>query len=396
MTGLRTTLVLFAWIALVQLGVAQQPRSDAPKGGASSEAHDAIEAIRKKHGLVGLMGGHFDSRDHVELHAAGLKKSGSRLPLEPTDRMHLGSCTKSMTATLIGMLVDQGKLTFASTLGSLFPDHTALAESEWRHVTIEELLAHRSGAPANAPWWPLHQKHKTNDQEYRAVHEQVLNWLITQKRPKPDKHGRREFLYSNVGYVLLGYVIEQLTDRSWESVIRSSIFEPLNMESAGFGPPSRVHQDDSVWGHTTTLGFHAPTEMDNPPSLGPAGTVHASLTDWAKYLRTHMEHRHPDRQPSGFVPSIQLLRPETLRSLHSPREHENYTGGWVREAREWAGGDVLFHNGSNTYWYCVVFLSLEQDRAFFAASNVGLSASTGCDEVLQWFIRHNPSKPPRE
>jgi hypothetical protein len=73
--------------------------------------------------------------------------------------------------------------------------------------------------------------------------------------------------------------------------------------------------------------------------------------------------------------------------LHTPATNESYAGGWIVSEREWAGGRILTHNGSNTLWFCVVFLAPEQKRGVLAASNYGLAAAQACDDALQSMLR---------
>ncbi len=86
-----------------------------------------------------------------------------------------------------------------------------------------------------------------------------------------------------------------------------------------------------------------------------------------------------------------ILREETLRHLHEPDEESMYAGGWIIFEREWAKGPVLFHNGSNTVWFCNVFLVPEQKRGIFAMTNAADTKSQrAIDQALQWMIKRHP------
>lgn len=112
----------------------------------------AVEGIRKRDNLPGLIAGHFTLAGEEELGTAGIRRAGSEDALRVEDRMHLGSCTKSMTATLVGMLVDEGKLGFETTLGEIFHDDPLVAGSSWKEATLRQFMCHTSGAIANPPW----------------------------------------------------------------------------------------------------------------------------------------------------------------------------------------------------------------------------------------------------
>lgn len=120
--------------------------------------------------------------------------------------------------------------------------------------------------------------------------------------------------------------------------------------------------------------------LDNPAGLGPAGTVHASLRDWATFIRLHLV---------GGDARLELS-PETIRRLHTPPgPGADYALGWiVADDQPWAGGPALTHGGSNTFWFCVTWIAPAKDFAVLVVTNVtGKAAETGCDEVAGLLIR---------
>src|SRR5882757_9429389 len=79
--------------------------------------------------------------------AVGVRKRGSAEHITLDDQFHLGSCTKAMTATLVAMLVEEGRLNWTTTLGELFADTVRPMHPVWEKVTLRQVLAHRSGLP---------------------------------------------------------------------------------------------------------------------------------------------------------------------------------------------------------------------------------------------------------
>src|SRR2546425_5420679 len=77
--------------------------------------------------------------------AAGVRKSGTAERITLDDQFRLGSCTKAMTATLVAMLVEEGKLNWTTTLGELFADTVKPMHPAWEKVTLRQVLAHRAG-----------------------------------------------------------------------------------------------------------------------------------------------------------------------------------------------------------------------------------------------------------
>jgi CubicO group peptidase (beta-lactamase class C family) len=127
-------------------------------------------------------------------------------------------------------------------------------------------------------------------------------------------------------------------------------------------------------------------ENDNPPALGPAGTVYANMEDWIRYLQVHL------RSKASSTPALKLSE-KSFEYLHQPLKGQQYAGGWIVLGRSWSEGPIYHHNGSNTYWYCVVFLAPHEGRGIFAASNFGLESAGPCDQALQWMLKNLPFDP---
>jgi CubicO group peptidase (beta-lactamase class C family) len=117
--------------------------------------------------------------------------------------------------------------------------------------------------------------------------------------------------------VIVGAMLEKISGKSWEDLIIEKLFKSLHMDSAGFGAPGTIEKVDQPWGHTKNS---LPTQSDNPPAIAPAGAVHCSLDDLARYTIFQMEGERKDG----------LLKAETVSKLHTPPEGENYACGWVR------------------------------------------------------------------
>src|SRR5688572_13943129 len=101
---------------------------------------ELLEPIRAKHNLAGIIGGVLVNEKLVALGAVGVRKLGEDVKLTIGDRVHIGSCTKAMTATRIAMLIEGGKLRWDSTLGETFPDLGSKLHKNLAEVTLEQLL----------------------------------------------------------------------------------------------------------------------------------------------------------------------------------------------------------------------------------------------------------------
>ncbi len=351
-----------------------------------------LEKILSESELPALWAGKFYRDGRSVMAAAGVRKIGEDRPVAVDDKIHLGSCTKAMTAMLVAQAVTKGKLRWDSTLGEIFNDHAGLQNSEWRHVTLMQLVQHRSGAPANGLWQSLHDQYP---EDVIASRRALLDWLVKKKRP-----AKSTFSYSNAGYALLGHVLEHIEQQSWESIIEEQLFAPLGITSAGFGPVVGDAALDQPWGHVEPETFSAalgrvlkaangasivtsredlkPIRIDNPPPLGPAGRVHMSLGDWAKFVQLFA---------TTDAPAANLgVDPPNWNKLFDVGDG-SYGGGWNVAERDWGGGKVLNHAGSNTTWFCIAWVAPQKDFFVLVASN-SFTAETPkvCDRVASELI----------
>jgi CubicO group peptidase (beta-lactamase class C family) len=316
-----------------------------------------LEPLRAQHGLPAMTVGVTRGKELIALGAVGVRKLGDPTIVEVDDRWHLGSCTKAMTATLLATFVEQGQLTWDTTLAQAFP--TVTIHADYQAVTLEQLLTHWGGA-----WTTL------------STHQAALDLLIANQGPVAQQRAMftalmlgeaaeippgTMYAYSNSGYMVVGAAMERASGLSWEELIRQRVFTPLGMSSCGFGAPGDATSVVEPWGHSVTTGTLRAVFGDNPPAVGPAGTVHCSMEDWGRFLA---DHSAGDRgQPA-------LLSPASYDRLHRIWPGGGYYAlGWGVTSRTWAGGTAYSHSGSNTLWLSTVWLAPAIDMSLFGVVN---------------------------
>jgi CubicO group peptidase (beta-lactamase class C family) len=351
-----------------------------PSASASDPTSQLLEAIRLKHRFPALAAAVVVDGKVVTTNAVGFRKHGGDEAATPLDKFHIGSVTKSMTATIAAMLVEQGKIDWTTTVGEALAKDANPIYPDYRGVTLEQLLAHRGGAPANAPRDLWRQAWKAVGTPAEQRREFVRGLLAR----KPETTPGTKMVYSNQGYAIAGVMLEQVTGKPWEELMRTMLFKPLEMTSAGFGAPAKPGEIDQPWGHTRSLTAGITPKppgpgADNPAAIGPAGTVHCSLPDLAKYALFHL---------AGERDGTDLLKPASFRKLHTA-VGDKYALGWMVVERPWAGGRALTHTGSNTMFFVVIWLAPERNCAVIVATNIGgpEAAFRGCDEAAGKLIR---------
>src|SRR4051812_14595766 len=154
LTVLRKPLIHVAILVSLALALVIQPYAgQSPKP--DNNINQLLEAIRIKNKLPSLAGAIVTGKGLVSIGATGYRKSGSTVSVTSDDRWHLGSDTKAMTATLIGVLVERGKLRWDTTIGEVFTDMARDFPKEFADITLLQLLSHHAGLPANIDWHHL-------------------------------------------------------------------------------------------------------------------------------------------------------------------------------------------------------------------------------------------------
>lgn len=349
----------------------------------SDDIGPLLEPIRQKYQLPALAGAVILEGRTVAWGATGFRKDGNDVKVTPNDKFHLGSCTKAMTATVIAMLVERGKLKWDTTLAEAFPDMVDEMHPGYQEVTLKHLLAHRGGLPPANRSFPKGKSFMDMHNLPGYAMDQRLAYVRMMLRQEPESEPGTQYIYSNAGYSVAGVMAERAMKMPWEILMRTMLFEPLGMTTAGFGAMGTPGKIDQPWQHLIIGNQLSAVEpgrfSDNPPVLGPGGTVHCSIRDWAKFITAHLKCARGE----GV-----LLKSETFKLLHTADFGGDYTSGWAVLQRDWAGGMVLTHSGSNTMNFAVVWMVPKLDFAVLVASNQGGGGvEKGCDEACWMLIK---------
>jgi CubicO group peptidase (beta-lactamase class C family) len=310
---------------------------------------DVVNYFRIEAGLPALAAVLVHDGEIIEMSAMGSRSIDNKLAVTIEDKWHLGSLTKSMTSTLAAILVKQGVINWNTTIGDVYPELLGLMKSDYENVRLDQLLSHTSGMRANTPTLDSYYNSSVDIdiQRQKMIEEALLlNPEVTQG----------EYLYSNLGYMVAGAMMERVTGISWELLLSNNLFNTLGMNDSGFGVPDAQGNLSQPVGHLSQGTGWTPKNNDNPKVLGPAGTVHSSLENMGKYISAHL---------SGLrgldVPGL-LTAPEFTK-LHTASKNGGYGLGWV------VTDGALSHNGSNTMWLASINIYPEKNMALFIVTN---------------------------
>lgn len=180
----------------------------------------------------------------------------------PEHAFRIGSITKPMVAVAVLRLVEEGKVALHDPIGTHLPDAPAA------DATIAELLSHTSGLPAEpaGAWW---------ERAGGSTWEQI----VASGLPQLVAPGTR-YHYSNVGFAVLGRLVEVARGRAWDTVLRDELWIPLGMTATG-----RVPTGPHVPGYA--VHPHADLVHDEPVAdylaMGPAGELWSTPSDLVRF-----------------------------------------------------------------------------------------------------------------
>jgi CubicO group peptidase (beta-lactamase class C family) len=287
-----------------------------------------------------------------KVRVAGRRAVDGNAPVTIADRWHLGSITKSMTATLAALCVEAGEIGWDEPLGAVLGGRVQHARPAYADVSLVHLLSHRSGLPANVGPFEMFRFLET---PVDPVADRLAYVSVALKKAPLAPPGARE-VYSNAGYTVAGAMLEARAGKPWEALMRERLFGPLGLASAGFGAPDpavgpvgHIRRGDRLRAMTPDPDEPA----DNVAAIGPAGRVHMAAGDLLTYLGAH-------RDRTG------LLQPDSWDRLHTPPFGGDYALGWVVRP-----DGSLWHNGSNTMWYAEAAFSPASGISGIAVVNSG-------------------------
>ena len=349
------TVILVTCSALAAL---QEPRVD------STALETFVHESRRAQQLPGLAVVIARSDGQPQVYVSGERRIGKGDPIMPDDRMHLGSLTKAITATVIGALVERGRMTPETTISQVFPELSPKMQPAYRNVTVRQLLGHAAGIPqyrTRESLQPLLALKGTPTEQRLAFLERVLT-----VSPAYEPGTRHE--YSNAGGAVAGAMAERIGGAPYRQLVQDLVFGPLG-GTAAFGNPG-LAAPPQPWGHVRTLlGALSEIEPGNstyttPLAIEPAGDASPSLRDYGRFLQAHLR---------GLRGRDDVLKAATVQELHKKVAPISPATGSVMGWSVMPRDGVQSHEHVGSYGAYVAFATLQPSRdvAVGAFTNLG-------------------------
>lgn len=322
----------------------------------SADLGNVVNEMRQAQQLPGLAVVVVRGDGQPRVYVSGERRIGKGDPIMPSDLMHLGSLTKAITATAMGALAEQRRMTLETTIGQVFPELSAKIQPGYRGVSVRQLLRHSAGIATyrtRESLQPMLALTGTGTEQRYAFVARVLA-----EPPRFEAGTRSE--YSNAGAAIAGAMAERMTGSPYRQLVQELIFAPLGGHAA-FGNPG-LAATPQPWGHTRTmLGTVAEIAPANaafttPLAIEPAGDVSLSPEDYGRFLQLHLR---------GLKGRDGVIKATTIQELH----RRGATMGWSRMMR----GGVESHENVGSYGAYVAYATIQpaRDLAVAAFTNMG-------------------------
>jgi len=258
-------------------------------------------------------------------HAFGLANREWNIANDLETKFEIGSMTKQFTALLVLQMVNEGKLRLDGHLSDYLPFYR---KDTGARITVSELLSHTSGVPnfISAAGFL--------DGPPSRTHYDVKDFVQKYCSGDLEFEPGTKFNYSNSGYFLLGAILEQVSGKSYESLLQERIFVPLSMKSSGYTHTDVVISHRAAGYERTAAGFQNARFYDMSIPFA-AGALYSTVGD----LRLWDEALYGER-----------LLPARLRDLLFKPNLQNYGYGWgiliPAAGSPYAGETIPMHGGA--------------------------------------------------
>ncbi|GAA3715345.1 hypothetical protein GCM10022224_096280 [Nonomuraea antimicrobica] len=286
-----------------------------------------------------------------ELHeyAAGTLNTATGVAATPDALYQIGSITKVWTATLLMLQIERGRLTTDTPVAEVLPGFKVADPEVTERVTIRHLLSHTSGIDGDL----FLDTGRGDDCVERYV---AACADLVQNHPLGATHS-----YCNSGFVVAGRVLEVLSGKRWDDVLREEIVEPLGLTHT-WTLPEDVLRLRAAMGHVG--GAPAP-QWGLMRSVGPAGLICARPADVVAFARAHLEGGLLSDPRAMWEPQVDVPNPHGLGA--------QWGLGWILDT--WGGQRVLSHGGNTVGQHAMLWAVPGTGTVVCVTANGGFSGA---------------------
>jgi CubicO group peptidase (beta-lactamase class C family) len=350
------------------------------------------EAYRKKHGQPALGVGIVHRGRIVGLGMAGERVAGSGDWATVDDTFDVASCSKSLTATVAALLVDEGAIAWDTTVVAAFPELRDRIHPGYADATLERLLRHTAGLGhdlnRNVRWSDWHREHAADTPAAQRLA------YVTAALARPPAHAPgTTAAYTSDGYVVAGSMLERAAGIAWEDLVEARVRAPLQLHSMRYGllvggtVRQRVVGHESGWFGRPVANIPDPAEYGRHPFGAPAGFLYSSVPDLLRYVDFHIQG---DNGRGRLVPQASFQR------LHDAVGGP-YALGWQSDVRRNERGEIversLYHGGYSGRFRANLWFVPETQWGTAIVMNHGRGDDAITSDVFYALLRELGARP---
>lgn len=363
-------IIVISAIAVFNNSISAQEKQD------YKELNNYIEKYVDEFEMPGFAVGIIKNGEIVFMETYGLENVDTGKKVDENTIFGIASCSKAFTSASIAILVDRGELNWKDKVVDRLPGFNLYDPYLTADLTIEDLLAHRSGYDTfdgDLIWYGTNRSTKE---------------VVERFKYRENPYGLREtFGYSNLMFITAGLVIESVSGKTWPQFVEDNIFKNLNMETSTTTNNGFENKKDVAWPHLDGKVM----EFINYDNIGAAGAINSSISEmmnWAKLIlykgKTNDTIIFSERNYYKMVSQHTVLnagKAEKFGGTH----FAGYGLGWF--LKDYQGKKIIYHGGGLPGFHSKVVVVPEDSLAYVILANQLSALVPAVDrKVLDFFL----------
>jgi CubicO group peptidase (beta-lactamase class C family) len=303
--------------------------------------------------------------------AFGYRDVDKKLPVTTDTLFAIGSVSKSFTSLIFGTLNDEGKVEWDKPVRTYLPTFQIDDPVATDHATARDLFSHRTGLPGHDLIW-----YSSNFSREDLFHR--MKYL------KSNKEFRSGYEYCNLMIMTMGYLEGQVANSSWEDLVRTRIFQPLDMPKSNFSVDDSQKSSDFAEPYSRKKDVVSRVPFKNISAIGPAGSINSSINEMSHYVILHLG--------DGTYSGKRIVSQNNLKLVHTGQTAMTslpefftqsglgpmtYAMGWVDTT--FRGHHMVWHNGGIDGFHSLLTMLPEDNIGVVILSN--LAENTALEAV---------------
>lgn len=254
----------------------------------------------------------------------GFRDLEKKSPVDANTAFAIGSTTKAFTASVLGVLRNENKISFNDKPSDYIPGFNFFNDEMNSQITIKDIMCHQTGLPRHDIAWYLFPSYSKDSLLSRVeFHE-------------PTYGVREQWQYNNFMYLAQGVIAEKITEKSWEENVQSLFLNPLGMKNTSLDISGLQNGANASKGYSLTDEKIELMDYYDIAGMSPAGSINSSANDMAQWLKVWINNGKYNGEeiiPASFISeaiSSQSIVNGGLPGTEKSDLHmSNYGYGWM-------------------------------------------------------------------